>query len=222
MTFIDRTDAGQSLAQKVERFIESELPSERNNIVVVGLPKGGVCVALEVARRLLLPVDILVSRKLPYPNKPELAIGAVSSDGLMVLNTELPNNRPWIRYIESQRKELLHHTKEIERKLYSLANRIPTSFKDKVVIIVDDGIATGMTALAAIKTAKARGAKRVLLAVPVVSTASLDLLNACCDAVITVSVLDYLVSVNKHYLNFRPTPEDEVLGAMRESLSFVA
>ena len=93
MTFVNRTDAGHQLAEKVDKYLNS-ISADRNDLLVVGLPRGGVVVALEVARKLGCPVDVLVSKKLPYPNKPELAIGAVSSDGLTVLNSDLPGERP--------------------------------------------------------------------------------------------------------------------------------
>lgn len=221
MTFVNRTDAGHQLAEKVDKYLNS-ISADRKDLLVVGLPRGGVVVALEVARKLGCPVDVLVSKKLPYPNKPELAIGAVSSDGLTVLNSDLPGNRPWKRYIEGQKEELLYLTKTIESKLYKLAGRSRPSFDNKIVIIVDDGIATGMTAASALKTAKQRGARMVVLAVPVLSQGSQDLLSDYCDALICLSIPDYLVSVSKQYIDFRQIPEEFVLDALKESASFVA
>ncbi|MCW5823138.1 MAG: hypothetical protein KIT34_10065 [Cyanobacteria bacterium TGS_CYA1] len=221
MTFINRTDAGEQLAEKVEAYL-SENKIDKKDILVVGLPKGGVVVALEVARKLSCPVDVLVSKKLPYPNKPELAIGAVSSDGLTVLNNDLPKNRPWQHYIEGQEEELLYLSKTIENKLYKLTERSKPSYKGKTVIVVDDGIATGITAVSALKTAKQRGAKSVFLAVPIMSLANRDFLSENCDALINISAPEYLVSVSRYYLDFRPIPEEFVLEAMKESIGFVA
>lgn len=221
MTFINRTDAGEQLAEKVSAYV-SDNKIDKRDILIVGLPKGGVVVALEVARKLNCPVDVLVSKKLPYPNKPELAIGAVSSDGLTVLNSDLPKNRPWQHYIEGQEEELLYLSKTIENKLYKLAERSKPSYKGKTVIVVDDGIATGMTSVSALKTAKQRGAKSVVLAVPIMSLANRDFLSENCDALVNISVPEYLVSVSRYYLDFRPIPEEFVLDAMKESVSFVA
>lgn len=221
MTFINRTDAGVQLAEKVENYV-SENKIDKTDLLVVGLPKGGVVVALEVARKLSCPVDVLVSKKLAYPNKPELAIGAVSSDGLTVLNNDLPKNRPWQHYIEGQEEELLHLSKTIENKLYKLSQRNKPLYKGKTVIVVDDGIATGMTAVSALKTAKKRGAKTVILAVPIMSLANRDFLSDNCDALINISAPEYLVSVSHYYLDFRPIPEEFVLDAMKESEGFAA
>ncbi|MBP7862423.1 phosphoribosyltransferase [bacterium] len=222
MIFDNRIEAGKLLANRVDQFLKMELPNEKNNVVVIGLPRGGVQVALEVARKLACPLDILVSKKLNFPDKPDLVVGAVSSDGVMVLNTELPTNRVWKRYVENQKKELSKQTREAESCIYKFANRKPSSLENKIVIVVDDGLDTGMTATAALRTVRQRGAKMVYLAVPIMSEESIDFMNLHYDGVITVSVSEYLVSVDKHYVDFSKTTEDAVLDAMRESLSFVA
>ncbi len=219
MTFTDRKQAGQQLAVKLKDFLEAQGLLNNGNVVVVGLPRGGVPVALEISRLLGTPVEVLVSKKLPYPNQPECAIGAVSSDGVVVLNPSVPRTEQWNVYIEDERRQLLSKTRQIESEFYTLAERQPASFEGKTVILVDDGIATGMTALAAVETARKRGAKKVILATPVISQEGYSELSMCCT-VIAVSVPLEFQAVGLHYANFMQTTNDEVVMALKGSAQF--
>lgn len=221
MTFANRTEAGQLLAVKLEGYLQTHGELDAANIVVVGLPRGGVPVALEIGRRLGSPVEIIASKKLPFPGQPEYAIGAVSSDGVVVLNPDIARTAQWNLYIEQQRQQLLERTKQIETEFYALAERKPASFEGKTVILVDDGIATGMTALAAIETARRRGARKVILAAPVISQDSYSELSRYCT-VVAVSVPREFQAVGLHYANFTQTTNAEVLDALRESSQFKA
>lgn len=216
MTFRDRTAAGQELAVKLAEFVGQSNPAD---FVIAGLPRGGVTVALEIARRLQLPLDILTAKKLPFPGQPEYAIGAVSSDGVVVLSPEISHLEQWQNYVEEQRQILLRRTRELEDKLYSLANCQPTSMIDKTVILVDDGIATGMTALAAIESAKRRGAKQIILASPVMSKESYRAFSSDCR-VLALSVPEEFGSVGQHYLNFTQLTDEEVISALRDASQF--
>jgi putative phosphoribosyl transferase len=221
--FVNRTQAGAQLAEKLKQYLSRQgLLHEQSSLLVVGLPRGGVPVALEVSRKLGCPLEIIAAKKLPYPGQPEYAIGAVTSDGVVVLNPDIPQDRQWSVYIEQQRKALLERTMTIERQLYELAGREKSSFEGKTVVVVDDGIATGMTAMAALEAAKHRGARRTIMAVPVMSAQSYSQLQSHCDDIVAISVPTKLTSVGQYYSDFDQTSNDEVVEALKESALFTA
>ncbi|MBA3859485.1 MAG: phosphoribosyltransferase [Cyanobacteria bacterium PR.3.49] len=221
MFFNDRVDAGKKLALKLEQYASSLLEkAKQSEVLVVGLPRGGVPVALEVARRFKCPLEIIVAKKLPFPNQPEYAIGAVSSGGIVVLSPDIPQSKSWREYIEQQKRQLLATTQRREDEFYVLAGRHRSSFEDKIVIIVDDGVATGMTAMAAIEAARQRGARSVILAAPVMSRESFNQLQLICDDVVAAYRPEVFNAVAEHYLEFLPTSNDEVVKALAESNGF--
>lgn len=223
MIFLDRRKAGKQLAEKVGQFLRQrpEL-MKKGDLLVVGLPRGGVPVALEVARTLACPLDVLAAKKLPYPGHPEYAIGAVSSDGIVVLNPSIPEDEQWKRYVEQQRGVLLEQTKITERQFYERARLERPSFKGRVVIIVDDGMATGMTAVVALESARKRGASATIIAAPVISSDTYRELQTRCDAVIALSVPQDFKAVGQYYLDFEQTSDREVVEALSESSHFVS
>jgi len=223
MSFSDRQTAGHQLAERIVRYFHRAGLKTGHNIVVVGLPRGGVPVALEVARLMECQLDIIVSKKLPYPGQPEFAIGAVSSDGIVVLNPDIPDKIEWQNYVEQERQRLLVQTVNIENRLYELSGRKrSTNYKDKVVIVVDDGVATGMTAIAALDTARHRGAGIVIAAAPVMSCESYRELGRHCDGVVACDVPEVFRSVGQHYENFEQTTDDEVVAALRGIVEYDA
>jgi len=189
-------------------------------MIVVGLPRGEVPVALQVARKFRCSLEVIVSKKLPFPGQPEYGIGAVSSDGVVALNPDLPQDQNWQSYIEDQREILLSRTKVLEGQFYQLAGRTAASFRDKIVIVVDDGVATGMTAIAAVDTARRRGAKLVFMAAPVMSCESYRQLRSHCDDVITINVPVEFYAVGQFYLDFTQTSDEAVVSALSESSQF--
>lgn len=221
MFFNNRNDAGRKLALKLEQYF-SYLPQRDRDTpaLVVGLPRGGVPVALEVARRFKCPLEIIVSKKLPFPNQPEYAIGAVSSGGIVILSPDFAQTNSLKDYIDQQKCDLLVTTQRLEDEYYALAGRCRSSFENKVVIIVDDGIATGMTAMAAIEAAKRRGASKVIMAAPVMSRESTCQLRLVCEDVVSVYIPPEFNAVGEHYLEFAPTSNDEVVKALAESNRF--
>jgi putative phosphoribosyl transferase len=221
MLFLNRSQAGKELAEKLDQFLSSKgAPIKRSNLLVVGLPRGGVPVALEVARKFGCSLEIIVAKKLPFPGQPEYAIGAVSSDGVVILNPDIPQDKEWNFYIEQQREALLKSTVEIEKEFYELAGCTKSSFQDKTVIVVDDGIATGMTAIAALESAHLRGAEHTIIAAPVMGAEIYDRLRSHCDCVVAVSVPQEFRAVGQFYLNFDQTTNEEVVSALRESSGF--
>jgi putative phosphoribosyl transferase len=220
MSFADRQSAGCQLADKLVQYFHGCGLDTGHNLVIAGLPRGGVPVALEVARRLRHPLDIMVSKKLPYPGQPEFAIGAVSSDGEVVLNSAIPETLEWQNYVERERKRLLKQTFDAENQIYQQSGRQRTTFKGKVVIVIDDGVATGLTAIAALKSARYRGADTVIAAAPVMSPESYQDLGKYCDGVVACDVPEIFQAVGLHYENFLQTTDKEVVEALRESAQF--
>ncbi len=220
--FANRTQAGIQLADKLDRLLSQNTSlNKATDVIVVGLPRGGVPVALEVARKFGCPLDLIVAKKLCYPGQPEYAIGAVSSDGIMVLSPDIPDAPGWRKYIAEQHKELLQKTVNLEEESYTNAGLRRSDFTNKIVIVVDDGIATGMTALAAIESAGKRGAAKIILAAPVISAASYKELSEHCDYVVAVHVPDRFMSVGQYYSDFTQTSNEEVVGALKEASTLI-
>jgi predicted phosphoribosyltransferase len=223
MTFTNRKQAGRQLAACLyDRLFVNSISVERDTLIVAALPRGGVPVGLEVARKFNCRLEILASKKLPLPNHPEYAIGAVSADGIMALNPDIPKDPEWQSYIESERQRLFRETKAAEAQFYELAGYKPASLKGKTVILVDDGVATGMTAVAAIRTARQRGARKVIMAAPVISPECYHHLRAYCHDVVALIVPNDLIAVGQYYADFNQTSNEEVVSALRESTTFAA
>lgn len=202
MRFADRTDAGRRLAEHLTGYRDQ-------NVVVVGLPRGGVPVAYEVAEALGAPLDVLVVRKLGVPFQPELAFGAIGEGGVRVTNDTVVRHARLtdadIAAVEqAQRAELQRRVERYRRG----HDRIPLA--GRVVLIVDDGFATGATARAACHVARAQGAEKVVLAAPVGAPDTVAELSADADEVVCVSQPDYYVAVGQAYHHFGQTSDDEV------------
>jgi putative phosphoribosyl transferase len=221
MSFTDRKQAGVQLGKRVEQYLWERFGvSKRLEVVVVGLPRGGVPVALEVARQLHCPLEIIAAKKLSYPGQPEYAVGAVSSDGVVVLNPNIPQTYEWKEYIEEQRLKLLDTTQQIEAEFFEQSGAPRVSLCNKLVIVVDDGIATGMTARAALESVHRRGATATLLAVPVISPDSYYELRSHCTDLLALSVPRDFMAVGQYYASFPQTSNQEVVDALRQSTQF--
>lgn len=220
--FKNRQDAGKQLAQAV---VEALSPAEdRNNIVVVGLPRGGVPVAKEVARALRAPLTILVSKKIGAPLQPEYAMGAISSSGEIVLNDDLDPLPEYFRlHLEKEQIRLAKETQELQQRWLSAAG-LPaqTSYQDKLVVLVDDGIATGMTTLAALRSLKVEMPERLILATPVIPMSNLPKFQSECDKLIALATPYLFTAVGEFYHDFSQTPDQEVVACLKESQAHCA
>jgi len=205
--FRDRADAGRQLAAR--------LASWRANprAVVVGLPRGGVVVAAEVAASLGLALDVLVVRKLGLPGREEVAMGAIGEGGVVVLDAATIRSS-WVT------DEGLANVQRVERdelerrvRLYR-GDRPATPLAGRDVLIVDDGIATGATARAACRVARARGASRVVVAVPVASTSAARALRADADEVVSLFIDGGAFAVGASYDDFDQTTDAQVLACL--------
>ena len=209
MRFMDRTDAGRALARSLENLRGSD-------VVVLGLPRGGVPVAFEVARALEAPLDVIVVRKLGVPYQPELAMGAIGEGGIRVSNDEVIRRGgitpEEIAAVEERERADLDQQAQLFR-----AGRPHVDLAGRTAVIVDDGIATGSTAAAACQVARRMGAKRVVLAVPVGAPESLQALRGVCDDAISLHAPEFFMAVGTFYDNFRHVSDAEVSDLLARS-----
>ena len=216
LIFKDRTNAGILLSEKL-------LNNKLEINLVIALPRGGVTVAKPIAEKLNAALDIIVSKKIGAPNNPELAIGAVTSHGDYVIAPyaeafhEIPayGDKKW-DYIQKQIVYLINDCKERERKYLSEKSSLQRhSYKDQNIILVDDGTATGMTALAAIKSIKKQKPKSIILAIPVISSQAYDEINSLIDKIETLKVPREFTAVGIHYKNFDAVSDEEIIEILR-------
>ncbi len=203
MIFADRRQAGQTLAKHLSHRQKDK------NTLVLGLPRGGVVVAEEVAQALQAPMDVILLRKLPYPPQPELAVGAVAEDGTTFINEEF---RHAVEQQPESLEPIVHEQMEIIRsraKQYR-PHRHAHGWKGKTVILVDDGIATGATMKVAIRAARSGGANRVVVAVPVAAPSSIRELQTEADEVVCLDAPESFYAVGQAYENFEQVTDDEV------------
>jgi predicted phosphoribosyltransferase len=205
MRFHDRIDAGRRLATKLSAYRGAD-------VVVYPLPRGGVPLGIEIARALGCPLGLIIPRKIGHPYSPEYAICAVAESGETVCNPEeLARVDPaWFeRRVEEER------TESKRRRERYFKGRAPVPVEGRTAIIVDDGIATGLTMRAAIKDARQRGAARVVVAVPVAPADTAALLRQEVDEVVAVSIDEhYLGAVGAYYDDFRQVSDDEVVAML--------
>lgn len=207
-TFANRTDAGRQLATKLTHL--SGQP-----IVVLGLPRGGVVVAAEVARVLEAPLDVLVVRKLGVPRHEELAMGAIGESNTLVLNPQVINSA---NITERDQSEVeARERQELQRRVATFrGNRPPISLDGKVALIVDDGIATGATARVACTIARAQGANRIVLAVPIAPHGWTSDFGSAADEYIAVVTSRHLGAIGQWYDDFTQTSDEEVKAILTE------
>jgi predicted phosphoribosyltransferase len=201
--FRDRRQAGALLGEALSAF------AGRKDVLVLGLPRGGVPVAAEVARALDVPLDVLVVRKLGAPGREELAIGAIAEGGVRVLNRALVANLG----LDQRQIDVLagREERELERrvKLYR-GGRGPLPVENRTIIVVDDGVATGATMRAGLQALRARGAARVIAAAPVGAADSVDALREDADEVVVLETPAWFQAVGQWYEDFGPTSDEEV------------
>ncbi len=204
MYFADRKDAATQLATKLEKFRED--PSA----IIVGLPRGGVVTAAAIARILKLPLDIIVTRKIGAPDSPELAIGAVTEAGEILRNDQLiADFNVSDDYIKD---EAAKQQQEAQRRLQAYRGDRPAlNLTGKTVLLVDDGVATGATMKAAIVSAKAKGAGKVVVAVPVAPPETVAALKRLADEAICLHSPEDFSAIGQFYARFAQVTDEEVI-----------
>jgi len=207
MMFFDREDAGRKLARALERLPDDAL--------ILGIPRGGVVVARAVADALHRPLDVLVVRKLGAPHNPELAIGAIGPNGVISLDEDVLRALQGVPpdYIE---REAAAQMAEIERRMHLYRDDEPyPEVRDRCCVVVDDGIATGSTARAALRWLRGAPARPVSLAVPVAPERTVHELEKEADRVIVLHSPPTFVAVGQWYARFDQVEDDEVVAALK-------
>jgi putative phosphoribosyl transferase len=203
MRFRDREEAGRLLAEELRRYAR-EAP------VILGLPRGGVAVGYEVARALDVPLDVIISRKLGVPWHPELGMGALAEGGALYLNQEVQAAAALSP--EELRAVIAEETREVERRvqLYRGGRPLP-ALEGRTVILVDDGLATGGTARAAVRALRGFGARRIILAVPVAAAQTAEPLRKEVDELVCIQEPGNLWAIGNWYEDFHQMSDEEVL-----------
>jgi len=201
--FFNRTEAGQFLAEDLSNY------ANRENVLVLALPRGGVPAAAEVAKKLNAPLDVFVVRKLGLPGHPELAMGAIASGGVRVFNGEVVNAlRIPDEVIDAVSAEELA---ELQRREKVYRAGLPSlDVEGKTIIVVDDGIATGSTMLAAVSALRQLNADRIVVAAPVIAASSYREIQRKADEVAAVMVPERFDAVGQWYEDFSQTSDEEV------------
>lgn len=202
MVFRDRFDAGARLAVELEPFAQ-EHP------VIIALPLGGVPVAFEVVRALQAPLDILAVRKLGAPGDPELGVGAVAEDGTGVLDAQSAGMQGMTE--TALEETLAVESRELRRRVERYRGGRPSiPVEGRTVVIIDDGLATGLTDLAAVRALRQRGARQIIVAVPVGSSEAVSMLAAEADGIVCLEVPPRLFGVGMWYRDFTPVSDEQV------------
>ena len=208
--FADRNDGGKQLAEKLMPYKDDP------NAIVIGLPRGGVVTAKEVAEMLNLPLDIVVPRKVGAPFNEELAVGAITQDGDVVWNEEIM--RSYHLNPEDLSETIEKERSEAQRRLALYRQgKGPLNLKGKTVLLVDDGIATGATMMAAIAYAKKQGAGKIVVATPVATVGTLEKMVQEVDEVVSVQLPKIFLGISAFYGDFPQTSDEEVISILGAS-----
>jgi predicted phosphoribosyltransferase len=201
--FRDRADAGRQLAALLPRY------ADRSDVLVLALPRGGVPVAFEIARRLNAPLDVFVVRKLGVPGHSELAMGAIAGSGVQVLSLDLIRELgipdALVEQVAAREREELQRREGLYR-----GSRRPPAIRDRTILLVDDGLATGSTMEAAILALRQQSPARIIVAVPVGAPDTCARLAQVADEVVCAVTPDPFSAVGLWYENFSQTTDDEV------------
>lgn len=212
--FRDRRDAGQQLARRLDHL------RDHHDVVVLGIPRGGIVVADEVARELNVPLDVFITHKIGAPFNPELAIGAVASDGTTFLDEALIEELGLSPSTTDREKE--RQVREIHRRaqLYR-KGQPPLDLVDKTIVLTDDGVATGSTTIAALRALSNHRPRQRILAVPVAPLMTFHILERETDDLIVLDSPEPFLAVGRFYEEFEQVTDDQViqiLAAARERL----
>lgn len=208
--FTNREEAALKLARKLSLRLHSVAQGWKpHDILVLGIPRGGVVTAYTVAKTLKVPLDVIVTRKIGAPNQPELAIGAVGPNGTVILDDklieELGVEEKWLA------KEVKGKRQEVKERIKRFRGVEKYDLKDKIIIVVDDGIATGATVEAAIKYIRKVGVKKIVLAVPVAPKDTAERFRAMVDECVILETPDEFHAVGQFYKDFPQVTDEEVV-----------
>jgi predicted phosphoribosyltransferase len=211
--FRNRAEAGQCLARKLSHY------AHRNDVLLLALPRGGVPVAYELARALEAPLDVFVVRKLGLPDHEELAMGAIASGGVRVLNGSVVEGLGIPDHVIEQVAARELHELERRERMYR-EDRPPQEAEGRTVILVDDGIATGSTMRAAVEALRQLRANRIVVATPTAALSTVREMRAAVDEMVAVITPANFLGVGQWYEDFSQTSDDEVRGLLAEASEF--
>lgn len=209
MLFKDRMQAGEELAKLLEKY-------KGEDVIVLGIPRGGVPIGYPIAKALKAPLDVIIPRKLPVPWSPEVGFGAITSTGDIILNPEIADE---LRLSDKEIKKIAGMVyKEIQRRIKTYrGNKPQTSLREKTVIITDDGLATGYTMIAAIQSVRKQGSKKVIAAVPVSPRDAAEKVRKYADELVTIwEKPAYSFAVANFYDDFHDMKDEEVTSLLGE------
>ena len=206
MIFSDRHEAGIELGKKLAKY------GGKKGVIVLAIPRGGLEVGFEIAKALNVPLDIAVTKKIPYPGDPEFAIGSASIDDFIIeIGYEAAAGK---EYLKEQVSELQKRIKEVYEKYRKGMKSL--SLKGKTVILCDDGLATGHTVLAAVRLLKNQGVKKIVVAVPVAPQATIDRISSDAE-VVCLYVPDYFIAIGEFYRLFPQLSDEDAMRYLREA-----
>ena len=213
MHFRDRTEAGQILAAQLQNY------KNRHDVLVLGLPRGGVPVAYEVARELRAPMDVFVVRKLGVPSHEELGMGAIATGGVRILDPgiirELGISQGTIDSVTQREQQ------ELERREHLYRGDSPApSIQNRTIVVVDDGLATGSTMKAALQALRQQKPRRLIVAVPTAPAETCEQLKLLADEVVCTTTPDPFLAVGGSYIDFSQTTDEEVCAIAGRAAEF--
>ncbi|MEM3127190.1 MAG: phosphoribosyltransferase family protein [Candidatus Woesearchaeota archaeon] len=203
--FKDRYEAGKLVAEKLKKYAGNK------DAIILAIPRGALQNGYEMAKELKLPLNIVVTKKIPYPGQPEYAIGAVGPDGSYYLESQAKEVSK--EYIETEVKEI---TEAIKKKYKIMGVKIP-ELKGKVAIIIDDGIATGSTMIAACRYVRKKNPKKIVVAVPVSAEDSATKVKKECNEFICLSIPKFFMAVGEFYYDFPQVEDEEAKRLLKEA-----
>ncbi len=209
MHFRNRTDAGQRLARELATL-------DLSDPLVLGIPRGGIVIAAEIAQALPAQLDVVLSRKLPTPGQPELALGAISEDGHVVINQDVAS---MVSFSDEELEAIRRHeAAEIARRRQLFRGGQPLApVEGRSVIVTDDGIATGATMIAALQDLRERKPRELILAVPVAATSRLAEVSRWADRTVCLYDTEDFYAVGQFYDNFDQVEDSEVVALLRRN-----
>lgn len=209
VVFLNRGDAGEKLSHALEKY-------KNDDLVVIGIPRGGVVVAAQVAKALNAPLDVIIPRKIGAPHNPEVAIGAVTQDGTVIKDEVMVEI---LGISDNQIQDLASQVEqEISRRVNIYRGGRPgIEMSHKTIIVVDDGVATGYTVKAALQSVRRAGARRLVLAVPVAPADTAAVLNQLVDDFVCLHTPEIFYAVGQFYHNFDQTTDEEVIELLAEA-----
>ncbi len=208
--FLDRRDAGAKLASKLLKY------KDNKDVLVLGLPRGGVMTGYETARALRVPMDVLIVRKIGVPWQPELAAGALSETGALAINKLVMSGYKISK--EFLEKEVSRQKEEISRRIELYRNgKGLAGLEDKIIILIDDGVATGATMKAAVETLREAKIRKLVVALPVSPGDTAEELRGMSDEFVCIETHDDLLAVGNYYQDFTQVSDEEVVDLLERS-----